>query len=62
MSRRAGGFCRLIRGAVNTRLLTSEGVLNGEFESLGAFIRGTVKTMMVLLEPSESDFGMEDFL
>lgn len=52
----------IIWGAVDTRLLTGEGLLNGEFESFGANIWRASRTLMVLLGPSESVFGMENFL
>ena len=48
-------------GAVATRSLTMRGLLNREFESLGAFFWGAGATMMVALGPPESEFGMENF-
>jgi len=36
-----------IWGAVDTRSLTGEGVLNGEFESFGAFLWGPNRTIIV---------------
>jgi hypothetical protein len=41
-------------GAVNTRLLTGWGVLNGESESFGSFLWGRGRPMNTLFETEKS--------